>query len=270
MTATRVIDQRFVELPNVERTWAVAAIHGEAARLRSLHEALASRLAVHDNLVYLGNILGRGEAVFETIDELLLFRRAALARTGADTRSIVVLRGNQEEMWHKLLQLQFASDPTSVLTWMLEQGVGQTLGAYGGDERAAREAARSGPVALSHWTSGLRDQIRSHDGHTALMSAWRRAALSGDGTQLFVNAGLDPQRPLGEQGDSFWWGAASFDQIQAPFHSFRRIVRGYDPRQRGGRIGPVTATLDGGCGFGGPLVAAAFDGAGEIADRIEV
>ena len=37
------------------------------------------------------------------------------------------LRGSQEEMWHKVLQLQFAADPRGVLAWMLEQGLGTTL-----------------------------------------------------------------------------------------------------------------------------------------------
>ena len=269
MANTRAIDQRFALLPDAERTWAVAAVHGEAGRLHALHRALAPRLRVEDNLVYLGNVLGRGEAVLETVDELLLFRRAALARPGAHTRAIAFLRGGQEEMWHKLLQLQFAADPAAVLAWMLEQGAGRTLAAYGGDARAGREAALSGPVAMSQWTSGLRDRIRAHDGHTPFMSAWRRAALAGSGHQMFVNAGLDPQRPLAEQGDSFWWGAASFDQIAAPFQSFHRIVRGYDPRHRGERTDSVTVTLDAGCGFDGPLVAAAFDRKGEIVDRLE-
>ena len=31
----------------------------------------------------------------------------------------------------------------------------------------------------------------------------------------------------------------------------------------------VVASIDGGCGFGGPLVAACFDGAGKLVDMIE-
>ena len=129
-------DERFAVLRPAPHTWAVAAIHGEADRLADLHAALAERLRPADNLIYLGNLLGRGPAVGRTIEELLLFRRAMLARRGADPRAIVYLRGGQEEMWQKLLQLQFATDPREVLTWMLGQGVGATLEAYGGSREA--------------------------------------------------------------------------------------------------------------------------------------
>ncbi|MGY8994381.1 MAG: hypothetical protein ACKVK8_09575, partial [Rhodospirillales bacterium] len=83
-------------------------------------------------LIYLGNLIGRGGGVLACIDEALVFRRALLAQRGADSNSVVYLRGGQEEMWHKLLQLQFASDPSDVLKWMMAQGVAATLEAYGG------------------------------------------------------------------------------------------------------------------------------------------
>lgn len=262
-------DERFAVLRPAPHTWAVAAIHGEADRLADLHAALAERLRPDDNLIYLGNLLGRGPAVGRTIEELLLFRRAMLARRGADPRAIIYLRGGQEEMWQKLLQLQFATDPREVLTWMLGQGVGATLEAYGGSREAGLSAARQGALALSQWTSGLRDRLRAHDGHNALFGALRRAAFDEDRRILFVNAGLDPSRPLDEQRDSFWWGAGDFERLEEPFGSFSRLIRGFDPRHRGLRLGNVTVTLDGGCGFGGGLIAACLDGRGEIVDSIE-
>ena len=67
----------------------------------------------------------------ECIDELLLFRRAILARPDADCADIVFLRGAQEEMWQKLLQLQFAPNPVEVLQWMVAQGIEPTIRAYG-------------------------------------------------------------------------------------------------------------------------------------------
>lgn len=262
-------DERFAALRPAAHTWAVAAVHGEAERLGNLHAALAERLRPEDNLIYLGNMLGRGPAVAATIDELLLFRRALLARRGADAQSIVYLRGGQEEMWQKLLQLQFATDPREVLTWMLAQGVGATLEAYGGDRNAGLSATRQGALALSQWTSGLRDRLRARDGHNALFGALRRAAFDAERQILFVNAGLDPARPLDEQRDSFWWGAGDFEKLEAPYGSFARLVRGFDPRHRGMRQGTVTLTLDNGCGFGGSLVAACLDRQGQVIDRLE-
>ena len=47
------------------RIWAVASIHAEAARLSKLHRAIAKRFQIGDRVVYLGNVIGRGEATFE-------------------------------------------------------------------------------------------------------------------------------------------------------------------------------------------------------------
>src|SRR5690606_37790686 len=109
------------------RIWAVAAIHGEAARLVRLHESLWPRLRAGDRLVYLGNYLGRGPDIPGTVAELLAFRCAVLAKPGGFACDVVFLRGAQEEMWQKLLQLQFASAPREVFSWMLQHGVAETL-----------------------------------------------------------------------------------------------------------------------------------------------
>src|SRR5271165_1084784 len=47
-------------------------------------------------------------AVLTTLDELLDFRRRVLGRGGGAACDVAFLRGSQEEVWQKLLQLQFA------------------------------------------------------------------------------------------------------------------------------------------------------------------
>ena len=262
-------DSKFAVLRSDERTWAVAAIHGEAARLGALHVQLAERIRAGDNLVYLGNVFGRGEAVAETVEELLRFRRAFLARPGVFRDAVAYLRGSQEEMWHKLLQIQFAPNPGEVLTWMIGQGVGATVTAYGGSVEAGFDATRRGAVALTDWTGKLRRAMRARDGHNAFVSALRRAAYVADDSLLFVHAGIDVTRPLSQQTDSFWWGGGDFDAINSPYGAFRRVVRGFDARHRGLEVKDVTTSIDGGCGFGGPLLAVCFDAAGQAADTIE-
>lgn len=251
------------------RLWAVAAIHGEAERLAAVHDRLAPQMQPGDRLVYLGNYCGRGARVAETIDELLVFRRRVMASFGDDGDSIVYLRGAQEEMWQKLLQLQFAPNPRQVLDWMLSQGVGATIAAYGGDPRDGFAAAREGILALTRWTSGLRQAMRSRDGHMALMSVLRHAAYCSDQRFLFVHAGVDPSRPLSAQADSFWWGGTGFAGLAESYSGFGLVVRGYDPRHGGVAIGGHSASIDGGCGFGGPLVAACFHPDGRIEPMIE-
>ena len=103
--------QIFATLSGYQRVWAVASIHGEADRLAALHAGLWARLRPGDRLVYLGNIIGRGPNSVATIDELLSFRRAFMTIEPAVEPQVIYLRGAQEEMLQKLLQLQFATDP---------------------------------------------------------------------------------------------------------------------------------------------------------------
>lgn len=254
----------FATLRGDARIWAVAAVHGDAVRLAALHRQIAHFFQVGDQIVYLGNYSGHGNTVRECIDELLTFRRAILARPGVDCADIVFLRGAQEEMWQKLLQLQFAPNPVQVLQWMVGQGVEPTIEAYGARVDEALLSARDGILSLTKWTGQLRQSIRGFDGHTALMSALRHAAFTDDGTLLFVHAGIDPQRPLSAQSDSFWWDSNGFTTVDEPYDGYRRIVRGFDRRHGGMRETPFTVTLDAGCGFGGELAAACFAPGGGI------
>jgi serine/threonine protein phosphatase 1 len=259
--------ERFGLLGRAHRIWAIASVHGEAARLSRLHAKLWPELQAGDRIVYLGNLVGQGQAVRETLEEALAFRLAFIALPNVFAADLVYLRGAQEEMWQKLLQLQFAVDPAGVLAWMAERGVGSTLAAYGGDMGQGLRAAREGARALSRWTNALREAIRSTPGHEAFFASLRRAALGQD--LLFVNAGLDINRPLSTQRDAFWWGATDFAKIHTRYGDFRTIVRGFDKAHIGLQRTPYTATLDAGCGFGGPLLAACFVAHGEIAKTLE-
>jgi serine/threonine protein phosphatase 1 len=259
----------FATLRAARRVWAVASIHGEADRLTALHGQLAQRFQTGDRLVYLGNYLGRGSAVGGTISELLDFRRMVLAAPGAHACDIAYLRGAQEEMWQKLLQLQFAPNPREVLDWMLKHGVGATLVGYGGRADLGQIAAREGTRALTRWTGELRAAMHAMAGHTQLMSALRRAAFTADGNLLFVHAGIDMERPLTAQSDSFWWASAGFQRIDKPYGNFKMVVRGFDPAHAGLIQSAYATSLDGGCGFGGALIAACLDLDGRIVERLE-
>ena len=253
------------------RVWAISAIHGEAARLASLHQQIAERFAVGDRLVYLGNYLGRGPAVRATLDEMIAFRRRIIALPGMFASDVVYLRGCQEEMWSKILQLQFSTNPGEVLQWTLAQGLGPTLAAYGGVAEEGLSMTRQGAVAIGRWTQKLRQTMNQTPGHADFMAALKRAADTADHALLFVSAGIDPTRPLAAQDDALWWGGAGFAALEAqdavPFDGYGRVVRGAKPTAAPTEIGVAqsahTATVDGGAGFGGDLLAACFaaDGA---------
>jgi serine/threonine protein phosphatase 1 len=249
--------------------WAIAAIHAEARRLARLHDLISERVLEGDQVVYLGNYLGHGEAVRATIEELLDFRRRVLGRQRGFACDVVFLRGTQEEMWQKLLQLQFAPNPGEVLTWMVKAGVDATVRAYGGDLRQGFAATRDGPRTITRWTGALRTAMNASPGHVNLFSALRHAAFTEDRGLLFVHAAIDPTRPLAAQGDAFWWGRDEILDLTAGFEGFGRVVRGIDRQPRGLVERQFAVSLDGGAGRGGRLLAACFGSTGAIVDRAE-
>ncbi len=195
---------------------------------------MAPRLAFGDRLVYLGNYFGVGPALYGTIAELLRFRCMFLSiPPHTDIADTAYLRGAQEEMWQKLLQLQFSVRPAEVLEWMLAHGADATLTAYGVNAADGFAGASEGTMALTAWTNELRAQVRAAPGHDDLMSALKRAVQSHDNGVLFVSAGIDAERPLAAQTDSFWWAGRSFAAITGRYEGFRRIVRGFDPNHGG-------------------------------------
>ena len=61
----------------------------------------------------------------------------------------------------------------------------------------------------------------------------------------------------------------AFSRINEPYSGYKKIIRGFGPDHPGLLLERYTATIDAGCGFGGPLLAACFDVDGEIIDKIE-
>ena len=262
-----VDSERFARLKGPGTLWIVAAIHGDAGRLGRLHALLAPQLRVADRIVYTGNFLGLGGDILGTMNELLAFRRWFLGRPSAILDDIAYLRGTQEEMWTKLLQLHFAPNPREVLDWLVAQGAGATLAAYGGSVADGMASARAGAVALGRWTAALRAAQTARPGHSQLMTAVKRAGLTDPKAVLIVHAGLDPDKAVSEQKDAFWWDAKGFNRLVAAeraYDGFARVVRGYDRTAPGLVETPYTLTLDGGCGRGGPLLAVALAPDGQV------
>ena len=258
----------FTTLRPGKRVWAIGAVHGGVAHLRALHAAIGPKLADGDRLVYLGNLMGYGPDVIATIDEALRFRRVFLARPRAFPHDMAFLRGCQEEMWQKLLELQFSVNPGEVLQWMIDHGVGATIEAYGGKPKTGFSAARQGALALSRWIQELRVALRTHAGHQDYLSALRRYARSHDETILCVSAGIDPRAPLEAQDDALWWNAQGFDRMVAPFGGFGVVVRGFDPARRGIVERGFAVSVDASTEFGQGIAAVCLAAGGEIVERI--
>lgn len=261
--------EKFAVLRAARRIWAISPVHGDMPRLRAIQGYVAEQFRDGDRLIYLGGMLGRGSDVDGVVDELVSFRRKILARPNMFTSDIAYLRGQQEVMWQKLLQLQFAPNPKEVLPWMLQQGVGATITAYGGDPAEGIIRCREGALAITRWTNGLRAAMQARPGHFQLMAELRRAAYTDDYGLLFVHAGIDPDRPLDAQGDTLWWGSAGFTALDHPYGEFLKVVRGFDRHHGGPAMNAFAVTLDGGCGFGGKALVACLDARGDILDLVE-
>ncbi len=270
---------KFSNLGHPSRIWTVSAIHGEHGQLVSVHKAVFDRFAPGDRLIYTGNYLGsRYAKPLETLDELIHFRAALVQRHGVPADDIVFLRGVQEELFAKLQQLQFAPNPSAVVEWMEQKypDLDSILRAYDSSLAEAARTAREGILNLTRWSNALKTRIRAENGHESFFSDLRRAAFTehqlkrgGAGNDnppsnlLFVHAGIDPARPLDQQGDAFWWASKNFN-IMEPYLPFKSVIRGHDPELQGVQRGKGCLSLAGSCGYGGKLVCAQLSGTGEI------
>ena len=266
--------EKFAELGSPRRIWAVSAINGDIDRLSTFHDHIASRFSVRDRLVYLGNYLGvESRHNPDIIDEMLAFRAALLSKPGIESSDIVYLRGPAEEAWMRLLRLQFSPSPYQALEKLLASGIESYLRLYGVSVNDTKSMARAGSVAITRWTNQMRSLQRASAGHDALFCSMRRAAYTAAVEQkrvLFVPANFDSSRLLDDQGDALWWSAAPFRLAGRAVNNYSRIVRGFDSVNAGACLDQAEVTLDGGCGRGGPLVAACITPTGKISELIAV
>lgn len=259
------------QIKNQKLIWAIPAIHGEIDQLVNIHDAIIDQIKPGDRILYHGNTIGYGTSNVECIDEILTFRRMVLSKPGMMPHDFIYLRGQQEEMWEKLLQIQFAPNPEDVLLWVLGNGLRPTFDSYGICPHDGIEACKQGVMPLTKWTHSIRDAIRRHQGHETFFSNLTRAATTSQDNGcplLFVHAGLCPHKDLSAQGDAFWWSNEEFDGLQKSYFPFQRVVRGFDPQKKGREVNCIKASIDEGCGFDGHLSCTVFEEDGNICDLI--
>jgi hypothetical protein len=266
-------NNKFSSLGAPRKIWAVSSIHGDIDRLINIHDAVFSQVRPGDRVVYLGNYTGYGDYSRETVEEILMFRRLLLAQPGMKPSDIVYLRGRQEANWQKLLQLHFQQFPVDALLTLLGAGMGKTLQSYGLCAHDGVMAAREGIYYLNKWISEVRVRLKENAGHECFMTHQKRAAYTSFDSErfpvLFVNAGINQLKRFDEHDADFWEAEVDFRDMREPFAPFEKVIRGFDPTHQGIYLNGVSASLDGGCGFGGSLVCASMDGAGDIDQLME-
>ena len=218
---------KFLELKNANKIWAIGSLHSSLDSFYSIKKYILSNFESEDKLIFLGNVIGFGNKSKEIINEVLSLRFKLMAKYKLKHNDIVFLRGAQEEMFSKLLQLHIAPNPKEILEWVFSHGVDQTIISYNFNPDEFRKIASQGTMQINKLTTRLNYEISSNPGHKEFFSNLKHAAYTDTKDVLFINRGVDLSRPLSAQNDCFWWGYQNFSQINKPYLSFKRIVRGY-------------------------------------------
>ena len=224
-------DNKFQEFTNTNRIWAIGSMHSSIESFQSIKKYILSNFKKGDKLIFLGNLIGYNDQSKEIITDVLSLRFNLMANFNLEHNDIVFLRGAQEEMFSKLLQLQIAPNPIEIVDWIFSHGVDQTLLSYNFDPDQFRNIATQGTIQINKLTSRLNKKISKTPGHKEFFSNLKHAAFSSSLEVLFVNRGVDLSRPLSAQNDCFWWGYQNFSLINKPYNTFRRIVRGYQSNE---------------------------------------
>ncbi len=218
---------KFQEFKNINKIWAIGSLHSSIDSFRSIKDYIYSNFEKKDKIVFLGNIIGFGDKSKEIISEVLSLRFDLMAKFNLNHEDIIFLRGAQEEMFSKLLQLHIAPNPIEIIEWIFSHGVDKTIQSYNFDPEEFKIVASQGTIQINKLTSKLNFEISQIPGHKEFFSNLKHAAYSESKEVLFVNRGVDLSRPLSAQNDCFWWGYQNFSLIEKPYYTFKRIVRGY-------------------------------------------
>ena len=218
---------QFIEIKKSKKIWAIGSIHSRLDAFESIKEYILSKFEKEDCLIFLGNVIGLGKESRKTLTSVIDLRHKLMAKFYLNPEKIIFLRGAQEEMFLKLLQLQTAPNPIDIVQWMFEHGVDRTVESYGLDHMDLINVSSQGTIAITKWTSKLNQNLLLEAGHKQYFTNLKHAAYGDSKKILFLNRGVDISRPLSAQNDCFWWGYQNFSDLNQPYYTFERIVRGY-------------------------------------------
>nr|WP_245218736.1 metallophosphoesterase [Rubellimicrobium aerolatum] len=219
-------------------------IHGHPDALRRAHALIAADMARTGEpapVVHLGDLTDRGPASREVMDYLI-----AGPKQGGPW---IVLRGNHDFMFRLFLDDPTARDPglNPAYTWLHDRlGGRETLASYGVDVSDHRSVAEV-------WAEARARVPLSHRVFLDNLPLLHRSEQA-----VFVHAGLRPGVPLiaQEPTDLMWIRDGWLDD---PRDHGLLVVHGHTaldaPHHHGNRV-----NLDGGAGYGRPLVPAVVEG----------
>lgn len=223
-----------------QRVYAIPDIHGHLDALAGAHALIAADIARSGEpapVVHLGDYVDRGPESAEVIEYL---------RAGPTTGGPwITLRGNHDYLFRLFLAAEPDLTPSE---WLRDErfGAAATLQSYGVDAAPDRSVADLRAEALA----------RVPPAHLAFLDSlpclWRTE------TAAFVHAGIRPGLPLiAQDPQDLMWIRRGF--LEDPRDHGVLVVHGHTalpaPCHHGNRV-----NLDGGAGYGRPLVAAVIEG----------
>ncbi len=221
-------------------TYAIGDIHGYDDHFERLIDRIridAELAGEKPRVVLLGDYIDRGPKSRQVLDRILRLEAAPWC-------DLIALKGNHEDAL-----LRFLDDPLFGDTWRTWGGAA-TLASYGIDM----------PFFVSRaevWEETSEAFSRAIDPvHRAMLE--RLPASYQDGDYLFVHAGVDPDRPLSEQGPETWM------YIRGRFLRAEKacdyvVVHGHTPEDEPSDL-PWRIGVDTGIYFNGILTAVRLHG----------
>lgn len=193
-------------------TYAIGDIHGYDALFERLLDRIqvdAGLIGERPRVILLGDYIDRGPSSRQVLERIMRFENARWCDP-------VVLMGN-----HEHILLRFLDDPTIGETWRIWGGAA-TMASYGVDMPYL-----ANDVAI--W-SQTRDRFRAAMDRDHVDMLRRLPASYSDGDYLFVHAGVDPDRPLSEQGpEIFMYMRGRF--LKADKACDQVVVHGHTPQE---------------------------------------
>lgn len=221
-------------------TYAIGDIHGYDDLFERLIATIrddAARLGERPRIVLLGDYVDRGPSSRQVLQRILSLQRAPWC-------DLIALKGNHEDVL-----LRFLSEPDTGETWRTWGG-GATLASYGVDMPFIATGA-------DIWAQTSRAFAEALDpAHLALLNAMPASFQTDD--YIFVHAGVDPDRPLEDQGpETFMYIRGRFQRAEQACQYV--VVHGHTPED------PVTdlrwrVGVDSGVYFTGVLTAVRLHG----------